>query len=371
MTGKILDLFCGCGGLSLGAHYAGFASHVAIDVDSTLSSAYRANFPRTNVLTGDLASISPRDFRHFFGKEGPIGVIGGPPCQGFSSIGKRDNSDPRNSLLIKYFEVVQELQPKFFVMENVPGLLLPNSRHFLDTGLNLVADAYSIVGPITLNASNYGAATDRKRIIIIGYKSEYMNPLDTHVLIAAAASAPHTTKDAIYDLGEPSNESDWQSYAENSEISSYAQSLRSRAPSGLGDRSFVERQKIGLVSGFSSTRHSSLVVSRFSNTKQGEKESVSRFKRLAWNKPANVLRAGTGADKGSFQSARPIHPDQPRVITVREAARIQGFPDWFSFHPTKWHSHRMIGNSVPPPFSHFLFKIIAERIGTPAVEFAA
>src|SRR3546814_16995927 len=89
-------------------------------------------------------------------------------------------------------------------------------------------------------------------------------------------------------------------------------------------------------------------MDRFIETAQGKVEPVSHYPKLAWSGQCPTLRAGTGAEKGSFQAMRPIHPTQPRVITVREGARLQGFPDWFMFHPTKWHSFRMIGNSVSP-----------------------
>ena len=116
------------------------------------------------------------------------------------------------------------------------------------------------------------------------------------------------------------------------------------------------------VSGVSETIHSSDTIKRFAATPQGKTESVSRCPRLTWDAPCKTLRAGTGKDKGSYQSVRPIHPERPRVITVREAARLQGFPDWFLFHKTKWHSFRMIGNSVSPRLSETLLRFIASRV---------
>ena len=116
----------------------------------------------------------------------------------------------------------------------------------------------------------------------------------------------------------------------------------------------------GLVTGFFSTKHTAAVEQRFSNVEQGKVDRISKYPRLKWDGISPTLRAGTGSDRGSFQAVRPIHPDDPRVITVREAARIQGFPDWFIFHPTKWHSFRMIGNSVSPVVStHLLSKILS------------
>jgi DNA (cytosine-5)-methyltransferase 1 len=115
------------------------------------------------------------------------------------------------------------------------------------------------------------------------------------------------------------------------------------------------------VSGLFETLHSIAVQDRFIETSQGKVEPISRYPKLAWTGQCPTLRAGTGADKGSFQAMRPIHPSQPRVITVREAGRLQGFPDWFVFHPTKWHSFRMIGNSVSPVVSETLLKLLSAK----------
>ncbi|MNG21187.1 Modification methylase AplI [compost metagenome] len=123
----------------------------------------------------------------------------------------------------------------------------------------------------------------------------------------------------------------------------------------------------GEISGVINTKHTQPVIERFSETRPGETELVSRYPRLSWGGHCPTLRAGTGSDKGSFQAMRPIHPSEPRVITVREAARLQGFPDWFLFHPTIWHSFRMIGNSVSPLMSHHLMSIIAEKLERRAV----
>src|SRR5689334_4109995 len=119
----VVDLFCGCGGFSLGAELAGFHTLAAIDIDPTLQSSYRRNFPGTKAIQASVTDIDAAAWKQFIGKTRPDGVIGGPPCQGFSWIGKRRKNDPRNSLLDHFFRNVVMLRPKFFVMENVQGLL--------------------------------------------------------------------------------------------------------------------------------------------------------------------------------------------------------------------------------------------------------
>ena len=134
--------------------------------------------------------------------------------------------------------------------------------------------------------------------------------------------------------------------------------MRSPAPEGLGMSLAKEELEQGRISGFFTTIHSAAVHERYKNTLQGQTDSVSRSKKLKWDGLCPTLRAGTGSDRGSHQAVRPLHPEQGRVITVREAARLQGFPDWFTFHPTKWHSFRMIGNSVSPIISNKILGVI-------------
>jgi DNA (cytosine-5)-methyltransferase 1 len=118
----------------------------------------------------------------------------------------------------------------------------------------------------------------------------------------------------------------------------------------------------GLFTGHRKTTHTRKVAARFATVIPGQMDKVGRHPRLCWSGQCPTLRAGTGADVGSYQSVRPIHPDENRVITVREAARLQGFPDKHLFHPTVWHSFRMIGNSVSPIIASELLRILAERL---------
>lgn len=349
---QVVDLFCGCGGFSLGAKQAGFRIPVAFDVDAELTSSRKVNFPESALALADVRGLTGAELRRNAGPGTFAGVIGGPPCQGFSTIGKRDAKDPRRELLYHFFRLVAESRPLFFVMENVTGLALEGSRYLLDESLQMVAGAYSICGPIVLDASDYGAPTKRRRLFVIGTLKDHVDPLLADELTAVRKSRV-TVKDAIADLAGARYLHDehgfdvWRLDGRRG-VSQYAASMR--AP-GLR------------FTGNLRTVHRPTVLRRFQSVFPGETDKVGKHYRLSWEGQCPTLRAGTGNDKGSFQSVRPLHPEEPRVITVREAARLQGFPDSFRFHQTIWHSFRMIGNSVSPLQSKAIFSLLRGKCG--------
>jgi DNA (cytosine-5)-methyltransferase 1 len=366
----IVDLFSGCGGFTLGAYEAGFRSKLAIDVDPKLTSSYRFNFPGSPLLLHDIARLSGAEVARRIGTERLDGVVGGPPCQGFSVIGKRDPGDPRNELVWHFFRLVRQLRPRFFVMENVPGIIAGPSATALAGAMSQVADRYTIVGPLEIDAVDFGAATRRSRIVVIGYDPTEVDGISPEEVRRTKISRPTTVREAISDLPGPStlgtrwDDYDWRPYAaepERGPTGDYSRRARMKPGEGLGSQLAIENLALGMVSGFQATAHSAAVIARYTKVEPGRRDPVSRFSRLQWDAPCITLRAGTGVERGSFQSVRPIHPDEHRVITVREAARLQGFPDWFLFHPSKWHSFRMIGNSVSPFMSSAIMRLIAAR----------
>ena len=365
----IVDLFCGCGGFSLGAELAGFKSISAVDVEPILQSGYRRNFPMTRVVEGSVKDIGASDWRRIIGTQRPDGVIGGPPCQGFSWIGKKQTDDPRNSLIHEFIRHVNVLRPKFFVMENVEGLLHKDKIGILQAALDALLPRYTVLQPIVINAADFGAATNRYRVVVIGFDADEIGFLDPEA-IQRTARVKTTIRDAIADLPGPlEDQSDrydmgWAKYpqAARSSLSKYAVSLRTPPPKGLGSAEAIERLRAGYVSGLTETRHSPEIANRYASIAGGKSDPITKSYKLTWDGLSPTLRAGTGAEKGAFQAVRPLHPSCGRVITVREAARIQGFPDWFLFHPTKWHSFRMIGNSVSPIVSQSLFSYIRTRM---------
>lgn len=351
---KLVELFCGCGGFSRGAHDAGFEVAAAYDIDEILTSSYQRNFPDTKLFHRDVSTLSAGDILQDVGEK-PFGIFGGPPCQGFSDIGKRDPNDPRRNLLGHFFRVVAELKPAFFVMENVRGLANKENRPVLNDALKQVERWYDVLEPRVWDSSQFGAATKRNRIFVIGTRKGLRLPVRVEDLNARKRPSA-TVMEAILDLAgaRPLAPADdlpkfdrWK-ISKIDDVSSYAASLH--AP----DAAFT---------GHKATAHTTKVIERFSKVEQGGLDTVGRHPRLAWNGQCPTLRAGTGSDLGSFQSVRPIHPEENRVITVREAARLQGFPDGHVFHPTVWHSFRMIGNSVSPIMAQAIFATIRDRLG--------
>lgn len=375
---RIIDLFSGCGGFGLGAELAGFRSTVAIDIEPNLQSAYRLNFPSTRTILADIAGMDKEAWSFILDGQLIDGVIGGPPCQGFSRMGKREAGDPRNTLIGHYFRNIKIINPKFFVMENVEGLLDCGNIENLHAAIDTVSDKYTIIGPFVINALHYGAPTTRRRVIVVGYDKNHVDQICPSDFPSEGSTTFVSVAEAIRDLPSPvvdersELEYGWTRYPNanhaDKELSNYAREMRASPIGQLGWRTAIERMANGQTSGHFGTVHSPAVIERFSDTLGGKIEPISRYPRLAWNGFCPTLRAGTGADRGSFQAMRPIHPSDPRVITVREAARLQGFPDWFTFHRTKWHSFRMIGNSVSPLVGRGVLSIIRQKMCRPIAD---
>jgi DNA (cytosine-5)-methyltransferase 1 len=355
-----IDLFAGAGGLSLGFERAGFDVVAAVEIDPIHCAVHEFNFPNAATIcksVTDLDSVEIRS-RAGIGDRDIDVVFGGAPCQGFSMIGKRALDDPRNSLVHHFVRLVLELRPKYFVFENVKGLTVGPHKKFLEEIIEAFrADGtYRVVTDYrVLNAADFGVPQDRRRLFLLGARKRFELPT------YPVARKGVTVAEAIGDLPEVEEiselmERDWAP-AKYKISSSYAKKLRGivKDPSDFSYRREFDRD---ILTSSLRTFHTQLSQSRFAATPNGETEPISRFHKLDPNGVCNTLRAGTNSDRGAFTSPRPIHPNTPRCITVREAARLHSYPDWFRFHVTKWHGFRQIGNSVPP----LLAQAVAERI---------
>ena len=249
-----------------------------------------------------------------------------------------------------------ELRPLYFVLENVDGLLLEHARRPLAGFVRrATAAGYNVVTPIqVLNAADFGVPQRRRRAVIIGYRRGTRRPsypVRCGLLAPDGAELWPTVKDAIADLPNVDRfphlfERD-EARAQRRAASRYAKLLRGDISDPF-DVSTHRGRPISVLTGCLRTRHSRQTVARFRATEQGQAEPISRYIRLRLDAVAPTLRAGTGDDHGRHTAPRPIHPVMARCITVREAARLHSFPDWFQFHATRWHAFRQIGNAVPP-----------------------
>lgn len=355
---KAIDLFCGVGGMSLGFEQAGFDVVAGFDFNSINVSTYRKNFPHGRAVEADLSKLTGPDIRRLAGfrvRERLDVLFGGPPCQGFSLIGKREIADRRNGLLFDFARMVRELHPLYFVVENVAGLVVGEARTLLATFLRRVRRAgYHVREVELLCASDFGVPQRRERVFVLGCLKnldlpEYPSPR------SPASPAWGTRKPKVWSaIGDLPNVDRFEYLLKRDELaealgrsSPYAAVLRSEVDDP-NDRAAPRSPRKRALGGCLRTVHSRETVKRFAATAPGTSEPISRYFRLEKNGDANTLRAGTGPAYGSYTAARPIHPVHPRCITVREAARLHSFPDWFTFHPTKWHGFQQVGNSVPP-----------------------
>lgn len=367
---KVIDLFAGAGGLSLGAARAGFDIAAAVEIDEYALETHGKNFPRTRHLDRDVSKLTGESLLEAAGlKSGELdGLIGGPPCQGFSYMGKRNVEDDRNNLFFHFFRLVNEIFPAFFLAENVPGILSPKYDPIREKAFALVRDKYRLLEPIEVKANEYGAPTTRTRIFFIGFDPKRINELNAEMFRPRSDIQAVPVMPALEGLPveiDPnwlSEASGWRK-TESMTESAFSRSIADRIPDGIGDRLSIDRyMSANEVSGCMGTRHTAEVIARYDALEHGEQDKISKAVRLHPARFCPTLRAGTGRDKGSYQAVRPIHHLVPRVITPREAARLQGFPDWFVLHRTKWHSFRQIGNSVSPIVSEYLLSSVLKHL---------
>lgn len=377
---RVVDLFAGAGGLSLGFEQAGFDIAAAVEYDPVHCATHEFNFPYSHIVCRDIASLSSQALAECAGlTDAPDVICGGPPCQGFSTIGKRALDDPRNALPREFIRLVRDLRPKYVLFENVPGLAAGAHARVLE---EIVADfrdaGYTVALPIrVLTATSFGVPQARRRLFILASRQDMVTaeyPAPTHgsggagPLLYDLATCP-TVADALDDVPDADGfpellEDDCVRCVWPTVASAYAALLREpeRDP---GNRGHLRIWDSAVLSSSLRTQHTPESRQRFQETHCGCVEPVSRFFKLDPCGYCNTLRAGTGSERGAFTSPRPIHYRYVRCITNREAARLHSYPDWFRFHVTKWHGFRQIGNSVPPLMARAIASRIGAAIGLP------
>lgn len=377
-----VDLFGGAGGLSLGFEQAGFDVVATVEYDPVHAMVHRYNFPEAEVMCRDVRRLTGQDVIDAAGRGarrirrgepwfGEVAVVvGGPSCQGFSTGGLRHSDDERNGLLAEFVRVVEEIRPRAFCLENVPGLLEPRFDHVRRQALKSLRDAgYSISGGDGwLNAADFGVPQTRKRVFVVGVLDgpapdlPEPDPARPRVTVRQALEGLPVVEDypALL-LGDEAPLTPADAARRNQTGTAYARVLAGLA--AAADLSRPRDWDAAATTCSLRTVHTAEVAARFASTPQGGVEPRSRLYRLDPDGQARTLRAGTGRERGAHTSPRPIHPDLPRVITVREAARLHGYPDWFRLGGTSWHGHRQVGNSVPPPLARAVGAVVLKALG--------
>lgn len=328
---KIIDLFSGCGGLSLGFDKTKkFQSVLAIDIWETSLKTLKLNKPNIDTLNKDLSKMSNEDILYIKRKYKNIKVVvGGPPCQGFSQAGQRNSKDPRNQLYKSYINFIKIINPEWFVFENVSGIMSMKNKYgkrFID---EIIKDFSDLGYKTTINnisAKDFGVPQDRKRVIIIGNRLN----IDIPKLKPITFNKYITVRDAIGDLeilesGQKSNKDKYHFALHHAQR--HIDWLKN-VPEGKSAHDFKPENGMK-AKGYRTT-----------------------YKRIWWDKPSPAITTCFS----SISSQNNVHPISTRSLTIREAMRIQTFPDNFEFVGSYRDIRTQIGNAVPPKLGEEIAK---------------
>lgn len=336
--GRAVDLFCGIGGTSLGLKAAGYSVSFAADLDKEKVACYNKNQGHTATVS----DVNSLQFNSVLNGDNakPIEILAAsPPCQGFSLRGKRDSGDPRNFLWQPVVRLAAEIRPVNVLIENVPAMRNSGGKDIAKEILSALTDLDYGGKIFDLNAKDFGVPQDRRRTFVIGSKKIDIDelsfiPKDRVSVWDAIQDIPQSLR-----VDTKTNGALSLPYVRKA-ASSYARKLR-------GQKRLVNHCEIPV--------HSSDWKQRISKLKWGEYDERSWQRRLHPYEPSSTITAGTR----SRTACRPIHPFKDRVLSVREAARICGFPDSFQFSSVTSEAWMGLGNAVPPPMTEEIFKAIA------------
>lgn len=345
MKNKIIDLFCGCGGLSLGFEMAGFEPILAIDLWKDAIVTYNHNRKEKVGKCIDIKDLSDEYLRSLNTSREIVGVIGGPPCQGYSTVGTRDINDPRNHLYLQYCRVVEQVQPTFFVLENVKGLTTLCNGMFRDDIYERFSKLGYTVSYKIINAAHYGVPQNRERVFFVGVKNnEFVFPTgdDKNLL---------TCKDAISDLPKLSEENGTYPHHEYvcAPQTRYQKMMRKDSSviynHQLTMHTEQTKQIIGMIPDGGKIKD---LPREYWDVRKYNKA----FERMSSSRPSNTVDTG---HRNYF------HYSENRIPTARENARLQSFPDAFEFIGTRTSQYKQIGNAVPPLLAYAIAKAIKEQ----------
>jgi DNA (cytosine-5)-methyltransferase 1 len=345
---NVLDLFSGCGGISLGFKLAGFNISGGVDIDTDSIKTFQKNFPKSKAICESLLEYSDEKIIEDFGDKEIDVVVGGPPCQGFSSANRwnKENEDPRNKLFFEYLRFVELLKPKAVVIENVRGILTRDKGFAKNRIEKLLKDLGYTVDCKVLNASDYGVPQNRLRAFFVAIRNDYKETFDFDNL---SVKPKVTVKEAIgelYDLDKnpkdiletkPKNKYLKYLRKENQKIYNH----EAKYPAQLTQERISHVPQGG--------NWADIPTELFPNNRNNRHSSA--FKRL--DEQACSVTIDTGNAHSNY-----FHPLYNRIPTVREAARIQSFKDDFILEGSRTSQYRQVGNAVPP----LLAKAVADEL---------
>ncbi len=346
----VVDLFAGAGGLSLGFKRAGFRSLWAADNQGAAVETYRLNVDeRVECVEIDVETTFPR----------PTVIVGGPPCQGFSSAGMRLAGDNRNTLVSVFAQLVARVRPPAFVFENVEGMLTTEKGQRIDDLLGpLVAGGYR-VHLRKVNAANYGVPQHRKRVVAIGglgFDPTFPEPTRSAfgapgaTLAATHLPLAETVSDAIGSLPAPSAEG--PGYPEDHYCRAIDHARREKMAALLPGQTMRDLPEEFWHQSYRRRAHRRVRDGTPSERRGGPPAGMRRLKE---DEPSKAI---TGGAIGEF-----VHPSEDRFLTLRECARLQTFPDSFAFRGTKAERSLLVGNAVPPLLAEVVARGLAKDFG--------
>ncbi len=361
LHGTVIDLFCGAGGLSEGFRQAGYSVLAGNDFFDAAGETFAATHRDAKFLPGAIQKYSPQDFLDAAGlNPGELDVlVGGPPCQGFSVYNhQRGLHDERSSLYLEYLRVVAGLKPNWIVLENVTGMTSAGGGAAVSAIIRGLGDlGYEVVAKI-LRAEEYGVPQERRRLVFIGNRigAPIEFPKPTH----GPGLLPFVTiQDAISDLPQLINgeELGFVNYGSEGR-SSYQIELRNGS-NGVSNHAAAKLSKVNLdrlkhIPQGGSWRDIPIDLLPEGMKRAKRSDHTKRYGRLRWDGLASTILTKCDPHWGAY-----FHPDQDRTLTVREAARLQSFPDWFEFKGSRTDQYTQVGNAVPP----LLGRAIAHSIG--------
>ena len=348
---RMLDLFCGAGGFSYGMHQnSHFETKIALDFNEPATNTFKKNMPEVDVIAGDITNEDVRKLIIKRSKEKKVNmIVGGPPCQGFAMKGKKLGlADERNFLFLEYLKIVEELKPEVFVIENVKRILSSSGGYFRDEILKYIEKLGYNVSYGVLNAKDFGVPQSRERVILVGVRKDINKSF-------VFETPPYSLDKSAYQM---------ELWGEKKKALTFKDATEDLQSLENGEKSYTDPLHWAIT-------HPEHVIEWLIDVPEGhsahENENPelrppsgfnTTYKRNVWNEPCSTISTNFSMISG----CRNVHPTDTRSLTIREAARVQSFPDEFVFCGNWGEIRKSIGNAVPPILARAIAKEIIGQI---------